>query len=248
MLPHECRRIMRGLSCVTPDMTEGHVRSWPVRMQSSAGRLCEFGKLPYHATCSIIDSPGVNQMERVTFDEWTERPELLIRAFGPGRVERQGRALTLSDWTYSKAREMLFYLICNPARTKEQIGVALWPDTSTTQLHDYFRSRSISSPRARTSRMGVYEGGFTPSTAQCPTGSTWRRSSFICWLPTWRLRDPVPHLAWTEIIWTMQPVCIMATSSRVPTPSGALHAGKICCTSIFRRWWRGKVCCLSRRV
>jgi two-component SAPR family response regulator len=89
--------------------------------------------------CAIIDSLGVSQMERDAFDEWTERPELLIRAFGPGRVERHGRALTLSDWTYSKAREMLFYLICNPAKTKEQIGVALWPEASTAQLHDNFR-------------------------------------------------------------------------------------------------------------
>jgi two-component SAPR family response regulator len=78
-------------------------------------------------------------MERDLFDEWTETPELLIRAFGPGRVERQGRALTSSDWTYSKSREMLFYLLCNPSRTKEQIGLALWPDASTAQLHDYFR-------------------------------------------------------------------------------------------------------------
>lgn len=73
------------------------------------------------------------------FDEWTETPELFIRAFGPGRVELRGRALTSSDWTYSKSREMLFYLLCNPPRTKEKIGLALWPDASTAQLHDYFR-------------------------------------------------------------------------------------------------------------
>jgi two-component SAPR family response regulator len=73
------------------------------------------------------------------FDEWTETPELLIRAFGPGHVELKGRALISSDWTYSKSREMLFYLLCNPPRTKEQIGLALWPDASTAQLHDYFR-------------------------------------------------------------------------------------------------------------
>jgi two-component SAPR family response regulator len=34
---------------------------------------------------------------------------------------------------------MLFYLLCHPPRTKEQIGLALWPDASTAQLHDYFR-------------------------------------------------------------------------------------------------------------
>jgi two-component SAPR family response regulator len=47
--------------------------------------------------------------------------------------------LTSNDWTYSKSREMLFYLLCHAPRTKEQIGLAFWPDASTTQLHDYFR-------------------------------------------------------------------------------------------------------------
>ena len=34
---------------------------------------------------------------------------------------------------------MLFYLLCSPSRTKEQIGLALWPDASKTQLHNNFR-------------------------------------------------------------------------------------------------------------
>jgi two-component SAPR family response regulator len=79
-------------------------------------------------------------IERDHFDEWTETPGLLIRAFGPGHVELRGCTLTSSDWTYSKSREMLFYLISNPPRTKEQIGLALWRDVSVTQLHDNFRT------------------------------------------------------------------------------------------------------------
>jgi DNA-binding SARP family transcriptional activator len=77
--------------------------------------------------------------ERQHLDEWTETPELHIRALGSGRVEHQGRVLSSSDWKYSKAREMLFYLVANPPRTKEQIGLALWPDVSTDQLRDNFR-------------------------------------------------------------------------------------------------------------
>jgi len=45
----------------------------------------------------------------------------------------------MKDWTYGKARELLFYLVCHPARSKEQIGLALWPDASGTQLRDSFR-------------------------------------------------------------------------------------------------------------
>jgi two-component SAPR family response regulator len=81
----------------------------------------------------------MSQPEQNQFDEWTEAPELLIRAFGPGRVDLAGRTLTSSDWTYHKSRELFFYLLCNPARTKEQIGSALWPDASNAQLHDNFR-------------------------------------------------------------------------------------------------------------
>jgi len=47
--------------------------------------------------------------------------------------------LTSADWTYAKAREMLFYLLCSRPQTKEQIGLALWPDASEAQLHNNFR-------------------------------------------------------------------------------------------------------------
>ncbi len=81
----------------------------------------------------------MNKTRRPDFVEWTDAPELLLRGFGPGRVERQGRPLTSADWTYNKAREMLFYLACHPPRTKEQIGLALWPDISAVQLDQHFR-------------------------------------------------------------------------------------------------------------
>lgn len=45
----------------------------------------------------------------------------------------------MKDWTYGKARELLFYLVCHPSRSKGQIGLALWPDASDTQLRDSFR-------------------------------------------------------------------------------------------------------------
>jgi predicted ATPase/DNA-binding SARP family transcriptional activator len=61
-------------------------------------------------------------------------PALRIFAFGPGRVYRGEYALTTSDWIYSKVRELLFYLLCSASRTKEQIGLALWPDASPAQL------------------------------------------------------------------------------------------------------------------
>lgn len=66
-------------------------------------------------------------------------PALSILALGPTRVYRGSHELGPADWKYSKAREMFLYLLCYPARTKEQIGVALWPDASPAQLHNNFR-------------------------------------------------------------------------------------------------------------
>jgi predicted ATPase/two-component SAPR family response regulator len=63
---------------------------------------------------------------------------LRIFALGPGRVERGGHELAPSEWTYAKSRELLFYLLGQPSRTKEQIGLALWPEASPSQLRSSF--------------------------------------------------------------------------------------------------------------
>lgn len=66
--------------------------------------------------------------------------ELCLFALGPARVYRGKQALAPTDWTYAKARELLFYLLNHDARTKEQIGLALWPDASSTQLRNSFHA------------------------------------------------------------------------------------------------------------
>jgi DNA-binding SARP family transcriptional activator len=63
---------------------------------------------------------------------------LCIFALGRARVQRGGRPLASPEWIH-KPRELLFYLLCHPeGRTKEQIGLALWPDASTSQLRSSF--------------------------------------------------------------------------------------------------------------
>jgi predicted ATPase/DNA-binding SARP family transcriptional activator len=66
-------------------------------------------------------------------------PELRIFAFALPRVSRGEREITSSDWKYTKVREMFFYLLCHASRTKEQIGLVLWPDASEAQLRSNFR-------------------------------------------------------------------------------------------------------------
>ncbi len=61
-------------------------------------------------------------------------PDLRVLALGQSKVYRDERLLSTADWTYAKPREMLFFLLSHPPRTKEQIGVMLWPDASPNQL------------------------------------------------------------------------------------------------------------------
>jgi predicted ATPase/DNA-binding SARP family transcriptional activator len=63
---------------------------------------------------------------------------LCIFAFGRARVEKDGIPIDSPDWIH-KTRELLFYLLSFPdGRTKEQIGLALWPEASTSQLRSSF--------------------------------------------------------------------------------------------------------------
>ena len=62
-------------------------------------------------------------------------PALAVVSLGAVRVERYAVPVPLAEWKYAKARELLFLLLLHPeGRTREQIGVALWPDVSTEQL------------------------------------------------------------------------------------------------------------------
>jgi DNA-binding SARP family transcriptional activator len=67
-----------------------------------------------------------------------ETPVLRIFALGQARVERDGLPIHSPDWT-NKPRELLYYLLSHPeGRTKGQVGLALWPDASASQLRSVF--------------------------------------------------------------------------------------------------------------
>jgi predicted ATPase/DNA-binding SARP family transcriptional activator len=62
------------------------------------------------------------------------RGVLRIRALGEATVQRGDVAVTAADWGYAKPRELLFLLATSPPQTREQLGVALWPDQPGQQL------------------------------------------------------------------------------------------------------------------
>lgn len=59
---------------------------------------------------------------------------LRVFALGPLRVYRGETQLTAADWKYTKASELVLFLLLHPGATREQIGLALWPDASPGQL------------------------------------------------------------------------------------------------------------------
>jgi non-specific serine/threonine protein kinase len=65
-------------------------------------------------------------------------PALRFLALGPARVYQAGRCLTTSDWTYLRPKELLFYLLLHPPRTKEQIGLVFWPEATPAQVRNNF--------------------------------------------------------------------------------------------------------------
>jgi len=59
---------------------------------------------------------------------------LLIRAFGNPEVSVNGKVLQMSDWRTQSVRDLFFFFLNRQeAVTKEQVGVALWPETRDSQ-------------------------------------------------------------------------------------------------------------------
>ncbi len=88
---------------------------------------------------ALSKDTDTSSLVAITPNTNTSLQELRICSLGQAQVYRGAYALTSADWIYTKGRELFFYLLCHRARTKEQIGIALWPDVSSTQLRNNFR-------------------------------------------------------------------------------------------------------------
>ncbi|HET7014528.1 MAG TPA: BTAD domain-containing putative transcriptional regulator [Streptosporangiaceae bacterium] len=61
-------------------------------------------------------------------------PTLRIIALGSATVYRGDAAITAAEWGYAKPRELFFLLATSPPLTRDQIGLALWPESSRDRL------------------------------------------------------------------------------------------------------------------
>jgi DNA-binding SARP family transcriptional activator len=64
---------------------------------------------------------------------------LRVLALGPLQVFAGDRAIDSAAWGSARPRELLVYLMMHPdGRTKEQVGLAFWPEASAAQLRNSF--------------------------------------------------------------------------------------------------------------
>ena len=67
------------------------------------------------------------------------RPRLRVLALGPLQVFVGDRLIESTAWGSARPRELLVYLLMHPeGRTKEQVGLAFWPEASASQLRNNF--------------------------------------------------------------------------------------------------------------
>jgi len=65
---------------------------------------------------------------------------LRIRLLGESTVCLADRSLTTADWGYAKPRELLYLFASSPPLSREQVGLALWPDLAESQLRNALHS------------------------------------------------------------------------------------------------------------
>jgi predicted ATPase/DNA-binding SARP family transcriptional activator len=85
-------------------------------------------------------TPSLQRVPGLDHDPSADSAHLHVLGLGPPRVFRSGRQVETSDWTYAIPRHLLYYLLLNGPRTREQIGLDFWPEASPDQLRGRLRT------------------------------------------------------------------------------------------------------------
>lgn len=84
---------------------------------------------------------------------------LRIFGFGRGRVERGGKEIPISEWEAATTRQMLFYLLIHPSRSRDQIAAVLWPELSASKVKATFHATKFRLKRALGREVLHFEDG-----------------------------------------------------------------------------------------
>jgi LuxR family maltose regulon positive regulatory protein len=100
--------------------------------------------------------------QRLRFDgnEEDTVPCLKVYAFGEGRVVRDGRALSSSDWQAAMAKELFFYILLHGPLERDAIGTVFWPELPTKKMRNSFHTTLHRLRHAVGSQVVVLEGGY----------------------------------------------------------------------------------------
>jgi len=93
--------------------------------------------------------------------ESRETPEahLEIYAFGEGRVVRDGRPVSSSEWRAAMAKELFFYILLHGPVERDAVGLVFWPDLPAEKVTNNFHSTLYRVRKAVGGDAVVVEGG-----------------------------------------------------------------------------------------
>ena len=126
-----------------PFLPSHQSRDWLVGLRNDPQTKQNLRDLFKKADSLDVQLPGIRrQLHRLARAIEVPSPKLIIRAFGQGDVQVNGKPVTLKDWQTQSVRELFFYLLSiKRPMTREQIGEALWAEmTEPAKLNLRFKN------------------------------------------------------------------------------------------------------------
>ncbi len=102
--------------------------------------LDEGGRMSFHDACAAALGSGQDVADDSIAVPVNEPPRgLHVRDLGALQISLDGEALRMEARASGRARELLLFLLSNPGGcSKEEVGVAFWPDASTDAVKNSF--------------------------------------------------------------------------------------------------------------
>jgi DNA-binding SARP family transcriptional activator len=130
--PHRERRVERGRARLG-DAYDAHVAEGRAMGADALAQLAADDSVQHTAEFRAAAGGGHGCAPRCAPDR------LRVRALGALEVCVGDRVVPSSAWGSARPRELLAYLLLHPeGRTKDQVGLAFWPDASPAQLRNNF--------------------------------------------------------------------------------------------------------------
>jgi LuxR family maltose regulon positive regulatory protein len=100
------------------------------------------------ARARAFQSKAQSILHRASVSETSAEEPLRIFGFGQGGVERGGQEIPLSEWEAAATRYLLFYLLIESPRSRDQIAAALWPELAAPKVKANFHTTKFRLKRA----------------------------------------------------------------------------------------------------